>query len=141
MEKKSAWNLTGALAVLILIVILALAGVLFGGIGSQSSSGNVSGGDLGSVAGVETELTSVPLKTVDYEGQDGKTALEILQSSHKVEIQESSIGKFIVGIDGDKNTDDTFWMFYVNGTLGPVGADQYKTKNGEKIEWRLEKFQ
>ncbi|HEC82448.1 MAG TPA: DUF4430 domain-containing protein [Thermoplasmatales archaeon] len=31
-----------------------------------------------------------------------------------------------------------YWMYYVNGTMGGVGADKKIVKEGDLIEWRLE---
>ena len=92
------------------------------------------------VAGIQSIQPQVE-KTISYTGQDGKTALDILKDSHTIKTQDSSIGVFVISIDETSNTDTEYWMFYVNDQLAPVGADQYQTKNTDKIEWRFEKLQ
>lgn len=81
--------------------------------------------------------------TVAYDGEEGRTALEILKGIKPVETKAyTGIGEMVVGIDGVKPEDSSeFWAFYVNGKQAQVGADQYVTKKGEKIEWKLEKIQ
>lgn len=81
--------------------------------------------------------------TVAYDGQDGRTALEILKGIKTVETKVyAGIGEMVVSIDGVKPEDSSeFWAFYVDGKQAQVGADQYVTKNKEKIEWKLEKIQ
>ena len=76
---------------------------------------------------------------VSYEGQTGKTALEVLKSLAEVETKESSFGEFVVSINGVEADGMTkFWAFYVNGNLANEGAGTYQTKDGEQIEWRVE---
>ena len=87
----------------------------------------------------EEGQTQEQAKTVSYEGVEGKTALEILKETHQVEGQDSDFGTFVTSIDNTQNSSDTFWMFYVNGTLSGVAADKYTTKAGDKIEWKYEK--
>jgi hypothetical protein len=35
-------------------------------------------------------------------------------------------------------TDGNYWMYYVNDTFAPVGADAYIVKKGDVIEWKFE---
>lgn len=75
--------------------------------------------------------------TVRYTGQDGKNALELLQSDHSVDVSAQG---FVNAIDGRKPGDHQFWAFYVNGKQAEVGAKDYQAKQGETIEWKLESF-
>jgi hypothetical protein len=97
------------------------------------------------IASLKTENTenSVRENGVSYMGENGKTALEILKKSHKIETKDfAGVGEFVTAIDGIKAEDSkNFWAFYVNGTMASEGASTYKTKNGEKIEWRLDEIQ
>ncbi|MBP6962644.1 DUF4430 domain-containing protein [Candidatus Saccharibacteria bacterium] len=80
-------------------------------------------------------------KTVSYDGQTGKTALEILQKGTEVTMESSSFGDFVTGInDVVADSSKNYWSFYVNGTYASEGAGTYKTTDGEKIEWRLEEL-
>lgn len=120
--------------VALFVVLLATAGVLIG----------LSVVDDRSKVSQEAEQARVSQVTyVTYGGQEGKTALDILKSINKVETKKySGIGEMVLSIDGSKPKDSSqFWAFYVNGTQAQVGADQYVTKNGEKIEWKLETIQ
>jgi len=80
---------------------------------------------------------------VSYEGQNGKTALELLKNKYKVETKEfTGMGEFVTSIGGVAAEDGkNFWAFYVDGEMAMEGASTYKTKNGEKIEWRLDEIQ
>ncbi len=42
----------------------------------------------------------------------------------------------IAGAGGDGK----FWIYYVNGVMGEVGADKKVVGEGDIIEWRLEEF-
>lgn len=76
-----------------------------------------------------------------YQGQNGKDALTLLVNQLHASIEKDKSG-MIVSINGRKA--DAFrheyWGFFVNGKLAPVGAEDYITKKGEVIEWRIEKY-
>lgn len=110
-------------AIVVLVVLVGVGGHFLGKYDQNKATANV-------------KVNAV--QAVSYDGQDGKTALEILKSKASVETQDSSIGVFVISINGVANSSDHYWMFYVNGELAPVGADEYKTKNTDKIEWRYE---
>ena len=80
------------------------------------------------------------IQAIAYDGEDGQNALDLLKSKAEIQTQDSSIGVFVISINGISNSEDHFWMFYVNGELAQVSADQYTTKNGDKIEWRYDQF-
>ncbi len=75
---------------------------------------------------------------VSYEGIEGETALDLLKSGAEVITQESSFGEFVSAINGVEQTDTEFWLYYVNDEAASVGAGEYITKGGDKVEWRLE---
>jgi len=134
MNDKNSWGLGNFIAIIILGAILIIGGSLLGSSISKKQSQKA-------VSGLESQFKPVVEKVISYDGQDGKTALQILDEKYDIKTEQSSIGVFVNSIDGTDNTNDSYWMFYVDGQLAPVGADQYKTKAGEKIEWRYEKLQ
>lgn len=90
---------------------------------------------------VTTPSTTPKSSTISYSGVDGKTALELLKSSHKIETQSfSGVGEFVKSIDGVTPDKDHFWAFYVNGKTSTVGASSYTSKSSDKIEWKLDKI-
>lgn len=133
-QEKSSWGVGNFIAIIILAGILIFGGSLLGSYASQKQAQK-------SVAGSQFEFQPVVEKTINYEGQNGKTALDLLRASHQVTSQDSSIGVFVTGIDDTQNQDNKYWMFYVDGKLAALGADQYQTKDGDKIEWRYESLQ
>lgn len=134
MSNKNSWGWGNFIAIIILAGILIVGGSLLGNHVSKKQAAK-------QVAGIETTLQPVVEKTVSYEGENDKTALELLKAKNKIEIQESSIGVFVTSINDTPNQDNKYWMFYVDGNLASTSADQYKTKDGEKIEWRYETLQ
>lgn len=78
-----------------------------------------------------------------YEGQDGKTALQLLMAKYpeQVVIKAFPAGELVESINGKKaENNKTYWAFYVNGKYSNVGAGQYQTKSSDVIEWRLEQI-
>jgi hypothetical protein len=80
------------------------------------------------------------VQAINYEGVEGRTALDLLKENHNVELQSYSFGDMVVGIEGVKADSSNFWAFYVNGNMAQVGASQYVTKDGDVIEWKLEEI-
>lgn len=86
----------------------------------------------------QTEEKVAAVQSIAYDGQDGQNALDLLKKQATVETQDSSMGAFVISVNGIGNTNTQYWMFYVNGELAATAADQYQTKNTDKIEWRYE---
>ena len=82
--------------------------------------------------------TSLAGAAVSYQGKAGVTAAALLtQNNHTVGKDSSGL---INAIDGVKPGDRQYWAFYVNCELAQVGAEQYTTKDGDIIHWKLESF-
>lgn len=82
-----------------------------------------------------------PVKIVSYDCIKDKSAFDLLYSSYKIEIKDTDFGKMVTSIEGRKPKGKEFWAFYIDGKSSPVGAEQYKCIDREKIEWKLEAFQ
>lgn len=67
----------------------------------------------------------------------GKTVLEQLQQKADVKVKNSDFGAFVESINGISGG-GKYWVFYVDGQMAQTGAGNYKTKGGEKIEWKFE---
>jgi len=92
--------------------------------------------DAEKIEGIEAETVAI-----SYVGEEGKTALELLQSKHQVDVTETEgVGEFVSAINGQAAGENEYWAFYINGELAPVGAGEYVTKEGDLIEWRLDSF-
>jgi hypothetical protein len=74
---------------------------------------------------------------IAYNGEEGKTALEILKSRAQVRTSTSSLGELVEEINGVKGNDHEHLLFFVNGQMSKVGAGGYVTKAGDRIEWKL----
>lgn len=75
---------------------------------------------------------------ISYKGVQGKTALQLLQGSHKVGLKHYSFGDMVTSIDGIAGNGPKYWSFYVNGKLSDVGASAYQTKATDTLSWRLQ---
>ena len=88
-----------------------------------------------------TQQAEVKPSSIVYQGQDGKTALELLKASHTVETENyTGVGEYVKSINGIVPTKDEFWGFYINGESSNVGAGQYQSKSTDSIEWKLDKI-
>lgn len=77
---------------------------------------------------------------VRYPGEDGKNALELLKKYAAVETEDTQFGPFVTGINGQAAGTEYFWKLQVNGQDAQVGAGELQTKNGDLIEWKMEKI-
>jgi len=86
---------------------------------------------------VSASVVKAPTTYVKYQGVEGKTALELLKTHAKVQTKSSSLGDFVVSINGNDGGGKKYWLYYVNGKEAEVGAGAYETKTGDLIEWKL----
>ncbi len=79
---------------------------------------------------------------VKHEISAGKTALDLTKEKADIVTKGEKENTYIIGINGiaAQNSKKEFWAFYVNGKLATVGAGSYKLKEGDKIEWKIEKY-
>lgn len=76
---------------------------------------------------------------LSYQGENGQTALALLQKHAHVTVKNTSYGPFVETIDGvSGGTSGKYWMFYINNKEATVGAGAYKTKNGDTITWKFQ---
>lgn len=87
-----------------------------------------------------TATDSKPAVTtyVSYQGEDDKTALELLKANADAKTETSSLGEYVTAINGNDGGGTKYWLFYIDGKESVVGAGAYITKNGELIEWKLQ---
>lgn len=63
------------------------------------------------------------------------------ENNFPVQVKESDFGVLVEAIAGVENSQEQFWMYYVNGQLAQTAADQYQLKAGDLVEWKYEKFE
>lgn len=139
-------NLQDAIITGFLVVIIGLGGVILYNVSRDNVSETNTSQTLDHQETEEQHTHNVNIsedgRSVTYQGETGKTALEILESETTVGVEESAFGKFVTSIDGvSADSGSEFWAFYVNGELASEGAGTYQTSDGELIEWRLESLQ
>ena len=88
-----------------------------------------------------TEVKSevVDNKSFEYKGEEGKDALSLLKEKTAVELNDKGM---VVSVNGRKAETEKreFWGFYVNGKMAEVGAADFKTKDTDVINWKIENY-
>jgi len=74
---------------------------------------------------------------IAYDGEDGKTALELLKARARVRTSTSPLGELVEEINGVASGQGHYLIFFVNGAMAKTGAGSYVTKTGDRIEWKL----
>lgn len=88
-------------------------------------------------APVTTQQASAVSTTLRYRGRDGVDALTLLRQHTNVQTKSSSLGDYVVAINGNDGGGKKHWLFYINGRESTQGADTYITHGNEQIEWKL----
>lgn len=114
-------------AIIVVATLLALVGI--GALASQVAQRHPK---------VTTETNQV--KPLSYQGEAGKTVLELLERNHVVQKQDTAYGTFVTSIDGVVQSENAFWLYYIDGSAATEAADKAVTQDGQTIEWRYETF-
>ena len=75
---------------------------------------------------------------IEYNGQEGKNALELLKVSNTIEVKHYDFGDMVTGINGYSPDSKHFWAMYVNGQFSQLGASAYITKSSDTIRWEID---
>ena len=78
------------------------------------------------------------LTQISYHGQNGVSALTLLDRHSQVQVKHYSFGDMVEAINGVKGDGPKYWLFYVNGKEADAGAGSYITKNSDVITWKLQ---
>jgi hypothetical protein len=135
---------------LILIALLAIAGIVVGGIGLAKVSELDNRLHAFEEAYVTTKITlSIdygdlkPTESHELSLPGDATAWDALNRVAEVDAtwNEEYESHFINGISG-VGTEETlpshWWMYYVNGEIAPVGVDKFTLESGEHIDFKYE---
>ena len=85
------------------------------------------------ISGIKYEAAIKP-------GSSAYEAMEVLKQENKINFSGkdySGLGFFVEEVNGLKNNPaGENWLYYVNGSLAPVGASNYIIKANDIIEWK-----
>ncbi len=59
----------------------------------------------------------------------------------QINIVDDKYGAYVTAIIGIEQGDGYYWTYYVNGEYASVGASNYKIKENDEIEFKIEKFE
>lgn len=87
---------------------------------------------------IETARAGLPPEyRIVYDGEDGKTVLDLLREHADNVVTEGSGDELLVtainGIEG--GVEGRYWLYYVNEKAGLVAASRMTTVEGDSIEW------
>ena len=122
---------------LIAVVVLVAAGFLGYQYIQDQSASNTATRESGTSTTPTPTVTESTSDVVSYQGEEGKTALVLLQENAEVEMSGEGEMAFVTSINGvEADSSHQFWAFYVNGEQAQVGAGSYVTKADDEIEWK-----
>lgn len=127
---------------LVLLPATALAAGLLAGCSGDPAPD--AGSSASASASVDpTQQVAENLSEFSYAGEDGRTALELLQEKDPdAQVQGEGENAYVTAIRGREADPATeFWGLYVDGELATVGAGSLETKDGQTITWKLEEIE
>ncbi len=77
--------------------------------------------------------------TIELDGKDGMSVLDLTLEKHEVEAHESPMGTFVKSIDSVASGDGYWWLFTINDSTINTACDKYVTKDGDVIKWHFKK--
>ena len=91
--------------------------------------------------GVPTPRAEAPSReeklVLAYNGEDGRTALELLKARARVRTSTSDLGELVEEINGVRSGEGYNLIYFVNGTMAKTGAANYVSRTADRIEWKL----
>lgn len=57
-----------------------------------------------------------------------------------IEIAKYDFGIMVKKINNLENSKSYSWLYFVNGKAGDVASDEYKLKDGDRVEWKYMKM-
>lgn len=135
MEKTKKWFYK--ICILVLVILAIFAGYFF----YQNKL-------LTTKKSVVQQIFTVYFKTAgqtNFTKQEiisGKTALDLTKEKANIKTKGEGVNAYVTEINGiiAQDSKKEYWAFYVNGKMATVGAGSYKLKQGDKIEWKIEKY-
>lgn len=127
-----------------ILVIIATAFIILFGFKNSITTTSLPSSTQDSTISVKQVVVFSDKKKVTKElnPKSGTTALDLIKSTHKVEVKKYSFGTIAESIDGIKNgSNKKYWIYFVNGNESKIGADSYKIKNGDTIEWKFKEYE
>ncbi len=113
-------------------VVLILALSLITALNGCGNRASVNAPKAAATASVREERS-----VIAYDGEEGRTALELLKARASVRTTTSSIGELVEAINGVASGNGHYLIFFVNGNKSMTGAGSYVTRKGDRIEWKL----
>jgi len=78
-----------------------------------------------------------PAYHILYEGETGKTVLELLEATAESVVTKGQGDELLVvtinSIEG--GVEGRYWLYYVNGEAGLIAASRMNTVEGDSVEW------
>ena len=89
-----------------------------------------------------SEHVAENLSEFSYAGEDGRSALELLEENDpQAQVQGKGENAYVTAIRGREADPETeFWALYVDDEAAQVGAGSLETKDGQTITWKLEEI-
>jgi hypothetical protein len=113
-----------------LLIMVVLAVIVYG-----MSTMKDGGGEVTATLTIETGESHSCEATLPA----GSTVVDFMEECGVSFTDEGGFFTSIQDISQDEAT-QTYWMYYVNGEMAPVGAREYVVQDGDEITWKLESY-
>lgn len=68
--------------------------------------------------------------------------IEVLKEQDEIDVktEDGQYGEYILSINDIEQGNNYYWTYYINEEYASVGVSQYKIKNNEKYEFKIEEM-
>lgn len=126
---------------LLLILVLVVAGGTWYRVNTGDTEVSENVHQVESINGFDLTIDfGEKISTYSGELLEDDTVLSVLkrasEDKHEILIKEYDFGSLIMGIDGNENTKEKSWIYFVNNIAGDMAADQKLLNPGDGVEWK-----
>lgn len=133
------------MVILPLLALIIVSGAFAYHVATESGSDGGEGEPVAVALMVNFSNGTVWQHTITLEKGEATVFNVLMRAAHEngFAVESTYFGQYdsyfvdaIAGVGGEGK----YWLYYVNGEMGMVGADKMMVKEGDMIEWRLEEF-
>lgn len=111
------------------LVLLVGIGSFYAGRRSVSEEGTVS-------LTILDEINNRVILMENLTFRRGESVLDLLLRVDNIVYASYPFGKYVTSIRGISQTENAWWLYYVNGQLAGVSCDRFMLVDGDNVTWK-----
>ena len=123
---------------IVVVVLLGVAAFVLINVSGEPGDSGVEGADVPDQTVIRPLVLDSTLE-FRYEGEEGRTVLELLERDHTVRLDSELLlfGSIVLAIDSFAAAPNEYWIYYRDSARGDRSPEVCTTYAGETIRWVL----